>query len=962
VRFPLVARSGAVSEIEAALAAARAGHGALVLVTGEAGVGKTRLAEEVTSAAEGFRVVWAWCAPGGAVPPWSRVVRTLADGPGGVVVRRSPDLAELAGIGAPREAGDAESARWRLSLDLADLVRVAGPLLLVIDDLQDADESALRLLAELAPALRSSPVLVLATARDGAHDWRGHDEVWGLLNRLGEQVRPQPFTEHDVGTLLTVAGLHPTPATVGGITRRTKGNPLLVCELLASGATDFATAVPASLRSLVAARLAGVGEQVRTTLGCAAVLGSRFPLDVLADLTGRSLTDVGAVVADGAALVVRAGPGSGRFRHELIRDAVQETLPPDERARLHRRSAEVLITHANRGRDADAAEIARHLLAAGPDAVPEAAEWAQAAGAEALRRLAFENAVRWFAQAGECLTATGAPDAERARCGIALGTALTAAGDRTRARTCLLDAAERADRAGRPELVAEAVLGIGSGPAGFEVGLLDQRQLDLLEQLRDSVLPDPVRALVTARLSVALTLTGSAERRLALAREAVALARRGGDDTAIASALAALCDAMAGPDHCRQRLDAATEIVTVARRLRNPLLVLLGRRLRLVALLETGQLAEADAEIVAYRAVAETVRHPLYLWYVPLWRGMRALAEHRFDDCRAALAEVNDLGRRAGSENAALLAATQRWLLCAESGDRAGLAAMFAEFDRLDLPGVWPRITRALLLTQLGRPDEARAQLDTVAPLVPGMPKDSEWLPAMAQLAEAVAALKPPHPIASLVRDALTPYADLLVVEGIGAGLRGPVRHFLDLLAEPEAWGDDEFRHDGEYWTIRYAGVESRLPDSKGLRDLGALLARPRASIAALDLAGAVVERDTGPLLDASARTAYRERLRDLDGEADEADATGDLERANRIAAEREALISELTGAYGLGGRVRRTGSSAERARTAVTARIHYAIRRIATADPELAAHLARSVHTGTFCVYDPDPPVAWKT
>ena len=511
------------------------------------------------------------------------------------------------------------------------------------------------------------------------------------------------------------------------------------------------------------------------------------------------------------------------------------------------------------------------------------------------------------------------------------------------------------------DLVAEAVLGIGAGRAGFEVGLLDQRQVDLLERLREVPLPAVSRALVTARLSVALTFLGSAERRLALATDAVAMARRCGDDAAVAAALAALCDAMAGPDHCHQRLAHATEIVTIAERLRDSRLVLLGRRLRLVAFCETGRFADADAEITAYRALADSMGHPLYTWYVPLWRGMQALAGRRFADCRAALAEAAALGARAGSDNAEVLVSTQRWLLCAESGDRDGLRAMLGELERAELPGAWPHITRALVLAQLGRVGQARAQLDAVAPMVPDMVRDSEWLPAMVQLAETLAAIGP-HALTGWLRDALTPYADLYAVEGIGAAVRGPVRHHLDRLDEQEPLAGNEFRRDGEYWTVRYAGVESHLRDSKGMRDLATLLGAPGREVAALDLAGSVVASDTGPALDAAARAAYRSRLRELEAEADDADIAGDAGRAAKVGAEREALLAELTGAYGLGGRSRRAGSSAERARTAVTARIRYAVRRIAEADPALAAHLRRCVRTGTFCVYDADPPVEWHT
>jgi hypothetical protein len=187
---------------------------------------------------------------------------------------------------------------------------------------------------------------------------------------------------------------------------------------------------------------------------------------------------------------------------------------------------------------------------------------------------------------------------------------------------------------------------------------------------------------------------------------------------------------------------------------------------------------------------------------------------------------------------------------------------------------------------------------------------------------------------------------------------------------------DHAFRRDGEVWTLAYRGREVRMRDSKGLRDLHALLASPGTAVAALDLAtapggqrpggsagpdGLHAPSDTGEVIDAHARAAYRQRLSELEEAAAEADAAADIERSARIAAERDALVEALTGAYGLGGRVRRSGSAAERARTAVTARVRDSIRRIGDAHPDLGRHLARSVRTGTFCVYEPDQPVRWS-
>jgi hypothetical protein len=362
---------------------------------------------------------------------------------------------------------------------------------------------------------------------------------------------------------------------------------------------------------------------------------------------------------------------------------------------------------------------------------------------------------------------------------------------------------------------------------------------------------------------------------------------------------------------------------------------------------------------------------------------------------------------------------------------------------------VWPFVTMAHVAAHQGRAGEAAARLDAVTPRLTASPRDSEWLPMMAQLAEAVGTIGG-HPVARWAYEQLFPFAELLVVEGIGAALRGPVHRHLGILAaaagetataadhfdraldrargigatllvarilrdaglalsdpvrmaeardlyralgvtrradelgsaaegggadgQPGA-SDNLFLREGEFWTLRYQRREVRLRDSKGLRDLAVLLAAPGREFPAVELAAAPSAAaaaevpagelhepgDLGEVVDATARAAYRRRLLELDEEETEADARGDQERSVALAAEREALVAQLSAAYGLGGRVRRAGQPAERARTAVTARIRDAMRRIESVHPELGAHLRHSVSTGTFCSYRPESPTAWR-
>ena len=175
-------------------------------------------------------------------------------------------------------------------------------------------------------------------------------------------------------------------------------------------------------------------------------------------------------------------------------------------------------------------------------------------------------------------------------------------------------------------------------------------------------------------------------------------------------------------------------------------------------------------------------------------------------------------------------------------------------------------------------------------------------------------------------------------------------------------------RQEGEYWTVGWQGNSFRLRDTIGLAYLTRLLTAPGRELHALDLVAAVGgergpdEANLGPLLDEQAKRAYRQRLQELDEELAEAEGWHDQDRTARARTERDALAQQLAAALGLGGRDRNAASGAERARVSVTKALRGAIRRIGEHDPALGEHLQRSVRTGSFCAYDPDPdhPVTW--
>jgi pimeloyl-ACP methyl ester carboxylesterase len=186
------------------------------------------------------------------------------------------------------------------------------------------------------------------------------------------------------------------------------------------------------------------------------------------------------------------------------------------------------------------------------------------------------------------------------------------------------------------------------------------------------------------------------------------------------------------------------------------------------------------------------------------------------------------------------------------------------------------------------------------------------------------------------------------------------------------------FRRDGEYWTVGYRALVVTLRDTKGLRDLGRLLAEPGREVHVLDLiaegtgarpipasqaaeAGLATEGWGEPVIDQAARAHYKRRITELEAEMEEAQERGDGEANAAAREERDALITELTTAYGLGGRPRRTPDPTERARKAVSRRLRHAMGRIARAHPQLGRHLAASIRTGMFCSYRPERAIVWS-
>ncbi|HEX2048026.1 MAG TPA: AAA family ATPase [Acidimicrobiales bacterium] len=1002
--LPFVGRETPLAALVSAVQAAELGERVLGLVGGEPGIGKTRLVREV-AARVSSQVLWGACWEGDGAPPywvWLQLLRVLGRGE------------HLLGQAASGDLGS--DARFRLFDAVTDVFAAASqqqPLVLVLEDLHWADEASVRLLEFLARDQRPRRVAVIGTYRE-----TDLDVAQPFARRLGELVRDGlqlslgGLGKRDVGALVAALGDSAGLETmVPLLHRRSGGNPLFLRELVHlwrdEGRLD--SAVPAGIRPVVARRLGNLAPSTQDVLATAAVVGTDFDVPLLAAATGSGPADILHAVDESraAGLVTEAGTGGGfRFVHAIVREVLYERLGLAARAERHGRIAEVI---EERYGDARVPEVAHHVLqgaVAGGD--ERAVDLAVRAGERSFGLLAYEEAAAWYGRAVGLLRAGREDDLRHGELLVRQGEAHLAGGDVAAAREAYRQAADMARKRGDANLLARAALGLGAGFGGFEVQLLDPLQVELLEEARRALAPEPstLRAWVLARLSVALSFMDAESRRLALSEEAVAMARDVGDRAALGYALAGHCDAIPAPDHCQTRLDEATEVVRLAQEAGDLPLELLGRRLRVVALLELGHVGQVDVEIERFAQVAEQVRQPLYRWYVPLWRGMRALMLCEVGAAARQCAVAEEIGALGQSMNARMLTFTQWWVRqryegrFAEAGRAMAAVVEPDEGAPATTPAGWPY--PAVIAAQLGDLDRARALLDQwLASGLERRARDSEWLPESAQLAE-VAVLAGCREVAELLYDQLRPYAHLFCVEGIGAAFTGSVAWYLALVARFLGRSDDAERYarqaadahrrvglvgdppplarpgpttpahpspaastmvlEGATWALTYAATTCRVRDGKGLRDLAVLLSRPGEDVHCLELVGgADVGPAAGPVLDQEARRAYERRIRDLQSDIDEARTANDPVRAEWAEAELDALVQQLSAAFGLGGRSRATGSAAERARSAVGWRIRAAIRQVVEAHPPLGRHLQNAVRTGTWCSYRPETAVTWE-
>jgi len=815
-----VGRSHALAELDAALDAAEGGRGSLVLVTGDPGIGKTRLVGElaVRARARDTLVLWGTCWEGGGAPaywPWAQVLRAWMHETGvtslDLVGPRTLDLAPLlpehaSDASGAAKAEDAERVRFRLFDALADALLHGAehqPMLVVLDDLHWADTSSLLALRFVAGELHRGGLLVVGMFRDLEVD-RGHPLASALadLDRMALRLPLSGLVRAEVARVIAITtGAEPEPDVVDAVLRRTGGNPLFVRELVRLAWVDGSIetladdpsatgAMPASVREVIGRRLVRLPSEARAILEVGAVEGEEFMIGSVARVAGieRHVALDALEHAIGARLAagIPDAPARYGFAHPLIREVLYQGMSAERRASLHGRTGEVL-EELHGDAPEHLAAIALHYVRAAPlGEARRALRYAQLAGEQAMVTLAWEEAARHYERALGMLDLEPGADGENLRCDLhlALGRARVRAGETEAARDAFRAAAALARDVGDSQRLAAAALGLGSASPVWGV---DPELVELLDEARDGLgeaEDASLRARVLARLAQAQYYTVSDADRDALSREGVEVARAARDDRALADALTAQ-RVLWGPDDLAGRMAIADELAAVARRLDDLDLEVRARSWRVVDLVEGGDLSKARGEIHRHAVLADRLRQPIHLRDGVVWRAMEALIDGRFDQAEVLADEALVIGERIQDPGASSIHGVQKVMILAEQADPARLdetVALAREGSEAhpDIPA-W-RALLAFSEARAGRLDDARADLERAGgDGFAGVPRDAVFLVTLTHAADA-AAMTGHRQIAGHLRGLLEAYADRWVVIDRGLACKGSTERLIGLL------------------------------------------------------------------------------------------------------------------------------------------------------------------------------------
>jgi hypothetical protein len=1020
----LIGRDHPAGVLHAEISRATESHGGLVLVTGEAGIGKTTLVTDAMEVARqrGALVLSGSCWDSSAAPgfwPWVQVVRGM---------RRQATAAEWA---AAEEAAGGQLAVLLGESGAADgfgmydavtsaLVAVSQrrPVLVVVDDLHWADPSSVRLLEFVAQHTWFERLLLVGTYRDVEVEATEHPLAQLMLPLLAKAttVTLTGLDRDEVGALMTrTVGAELGADLVTEVHLRTGGNPFFVeqtVRLWHSGGsvTDVAPGVSDAVRR----RLSLLPEAVSRLLGSAAVLGREFHRQVLAAAAHAPVAQVDRQLGQAvtARLVVTLGDGRFAFAHDLVRETLYRELDEAAAGEQHAAVVRALDRSPALAERIFPADLARHAYLGRASLAPgQVVDLLVSAGKDANGRFALEESANHYRRAVELLDPT---DPRRARIKLDLGVQLHHFGER--------------DEAWR---VFDEVAGIAL--SGDDLDVLTRTALTLYglegvdkRKLKDDLLRAAYQRLVPGSEPPDGSLDHLAQE---VIMRLVAIARNDEDDDVLGFSLWTKHDQLWGLGHTVERLALTEELASIARRTGEYEMEQYAVSLIWVATLELGDPSYHDRFREFLAVVAE---HPdtAVASAACVDESIIATLQGRFED---AVSYLDGFRQLPHNEHFGYMDHHLRWAIALARGDYDALGDVRARSVAVKYP--FPALLEGITAASRGDSATARgclAELDALRE-----PMSRAYLPLLTRLRVQVAMATGDAASCAALHDELVPHAGTWLMSLYGCDFSGPVTLWLGRLAmtrgdaaaavpyfesardeadrvgarpwsveakaglasalaalgrpaedlrasvareaaalgmrhlgsNVEALPRNEFRFTGDTWSLSVAGETVHMPDSKGLRDLHVLLRSPGKEIPAtrlLNPAGgetvtAAASLGGDALLDDEARARYRARLSTLDELIEQAAALGDDRRAAEYDREREALLTELRTATGLGGRTRRLGDEAERARKTVTARIRDTLRKLDTSHPRLAEHLRGAVATGSTCSYRPTEELTWQ-
>ncbi len=822
---PFLGRLGELAALRAASSKLEP-SGRLVLLTGEAGIGKTRLIEQFTaSLSSATRTLWGRCHRDPDVPsywPWLAIVEAhaerrddttlleeLGDGAAELVPLIPALAARFPDFAAPPEL-DPTGARLRLFEASHGFLRRAAagaPIVAVFEDVHWVDGPTLALLEHLVSDLSGLNVLFLVSYR-ALHLAEGSEAAsqLGALERYGEKLLLGGLDEPEVAQLMSaLSGQVPPSVLSRAMHARTRGNPLFIeqmSRLIGSHQPWDATAVervhvPTEIHTVVRGRVARLPERARRVLSMAAVVGMTFELDVLtraADESTESL--LASLEAPLAARLVEKVPRTLReygFTHALIRDVLYEDLGVLDRGRAHERTARAILSAHERDVDAHLPSLAHHFYQAAEVCAPApVVEFCSRAGDSALLRHAYDAAAAHFQRALHAVSLGASDEATRGRLLLRLGECERHSQKEVEARAAFAKAVEIGERTDDAELLGWAALRF-AGAMNSELGQIDVEAMALMERALarvDRTLP-VLRARLLARLVHEQWFVLPRDAARALLDEALALAEASSDPNALAHVHnvrhLALWD-----DDVDARIATAEKIVALRGRAETGV-VLEGYTWLLTDELERGDAAAWERIFNVLGQYAKEVRQPLYLSFVEVRVVSKKALEGRLDEVEEPIfrgLSTEPMQFRLGWM-LTLLAVRRDQGRLAELEDMVRMAAAVAS----SMPAA--RYMLAFELAAAGATDAELAYGRIAGKQFADTPSGLQRLITLAMSVEACCAVGNTHD-AEALRAILLPLSDRHVQLGNGLAYWDSVAHLLGMLAiKLERW-DEAQAHLGD--------------------------------------------------------------------------------------------------------------------------------------------------------------------